>query len=271
MVYKVDDLFESTKRESIMGNSPKFSIITPTLNSEKTLQRTMSSVASQTYNNFEYIIVDGGSDDNTLNIINKNLNIVTNWVSEKDEGIYDAMNKGIKMSQGDFIGIINSDDWYEEDALDNINEILKGETEKNILIHGCIKVFDRDGSFLKKSCSSERKPIHGVPFRHPSMFVSKHLYSKIGLYDKYIKYSADYEFMLRAIQSDCKIICTNDCIANMQKIGKTSGSGSGPIWSERREVLARYFGSKVKGYLFVEYRKIAHFLSGVKNSILRLL
>ena len=92
---------------------PKVSIITVCLNSEKTLEQAIQSVISQTYKNIEYIIVDGASTDGTLDIISKYENKITKWVSEKDQGLYYAMNKGIDMATGDIVGIINSDDWYE--------------------------------------------------------------------------------------------------------------------------------------------------------------
>ena len=100
--------------------NPYFSIITVCYNSEKTIERTITSLRNQSYQNFEYIIIDGGSTDSTLEIIKKNLDVVSILVSEKDEGIYDAMNKGIDLASGEIIGIINSDDWYENDTLENI-------------------------------------------------------------------------------------------------------------------------------------------------------
>jgi glycosyltransferase involved in cell wall biosynthesis len=111
-----------------------FSIITVCYNSEKTIERTITSLRNQTYQNFEYIIIDGGSTDSTLEIIKKNLDVVSILVSEKDEGIYDAMNKGIDLASGEIIGIINSDDWYENDTLENIFKISFGQT--NLVIHG---------------------------------------------------------------------------------------------------------------------------------------
>ena len=96
----------------------KISIVTVTLNSEKTLERTIKSVLGQNYSDVEYIIIDGGSTDGTLNIIEKYKDKISKVISEKDNGLYDAMNKGIKLSTGDIVGILNSDDFfYNEEVL----------------------------------------------------------------------------------------------------------------------------------------------------------
>lgn len=108
----------------------KVSIITPCLNSEKTIKDTMESVLKQTYKNIEYIVVDGGSTDGTMEIVkayHSRFHGRMKYVSEKDNGIYEAMNKGIKLSSGRIIGIINSDDYYQYDAVSNIVENMTDE------------------------------------------------------------------------------------------------------------------------------------------------
>lgn len=119
--------------------NPKFSIITVCFNSEETIERTIISVLSQSYQNFEYIIVDGASTDGTLGIVEKYVEKYPDkikLISEKDDGIYDAMNKGIRVASGDLIGIVNSDDYYETDALENISETYDGE--KYEIVYGII-------------------------------------------------------------------------------------------------------------------------------------
>lgn len=106
-----------------MDKKPFFSIITISFNSEKTIERTINSVLAQTCKNYEYIVVDGNSKDATLDIIKKYEPMFEgrmSWKSEPDKGIYDAMNKGIRRSKGDIIGIVNSDDWLEPNALENV-------------------------------------------------------------------------------------------------------------------------------------------------------
>ena len=101
------------------------SIITVCLNAVETIETTIRSVLQQTYKNVEYIVIDGGSTDGTLQIIEKYRNDISILISEKDEGIYDAMNKGIELARGDYIGIINADDWYEKDAVEHVVQICK--------------------------------------------------------------------------------------------------------------------------------------------------
>ena len=108
----------------------KVSIITVTYNSAKTLQDTIDSVRRQKYSNIEYLLIDGGSEDDTISIIKDNLDVVTRWISEPDTGLYDAMNKGIKLATGDIVGIINSDDFYHRS--DAISKTVEGFLEENV-------------------------------------------------------------------------------------------------------------------------------------------
>ena len=101
-------------------NQPFLSIITPVFNAEKSIQITIDSIKSQSFSNYEYIIVDGNSQDNTLKIIDSNKDIVDKLISEEDKGLYEAMNKGILKASGKYVGIINSDDFYQEGAFDAI-------------------------------------------------------------------------------------------------------------------------------------------------------
>ena len=103
----------------------KISIITPTLNSEKSIAFTLNSVFNQTFKNFEHIILDGGSTDNTLNIIKEYEDKIDYWCSKKDSGIYDAFNNGMKLAKGDYIGFLNSDDVYTHNALEILNTYIK--------------------------------------------------------------------------------------------------------------------------------------------------
>ena len=109
-----------------LPNRPLITIITAVFNGEKYLQETINSIKNQTYNNYEFVVIDGGSTDKTMEIIKKNSNMIDYWVSEEDEGLYDAFNKGLSLARGDYIGIINSDDTYENNALEILtNYIIK--------------------------------------------------------------------------------------------------------------------------------------------------
>ena len=130
------------KSESLQGGKrlknfsknrkPLFSIITVVYNNQKYLEETIQSVLGQSFKNYEYIIIDGGSKDNTLDVIKKYEQYIDYWISEKDKGIYDAFNKGMSLCKGDYIGIVNSDDVYEKNALEIIYRYL--EKDKHLLV-----------------------------------------------------------------------------------------------------------------------------------------
>ena len=167
-----------------------FSIITICFNSERTIERTIKSVLVQTFKDYEYIIVDGGSKDLTLDIVKKYEPLFEGrmkWKSEPDRGIYDAMNQGIRKAGGDIIGMINSDDWYEEDAVWTAVQVLAtGEWD---LLFGNIRMHKADGStFVKKA--RLRKFQTSRDWNHPTMFVKASLYKEypfrmLGIHDDY--------------------------------------------------------------------------------------
>ena len=173
--------------------SLKISIITPTFNSEKYLERCIKSIQSQDYNNIEHIIIDGDSTDETRNIIKKYHNNKTILISEKDDGIWDAMNKGLKIASGDIIGFLNSDDYYYPNAIktvvkyfnNNNIDVLFGTTQKYKLMHGYkpLKIRFSFGFYTS----------HSVGF-----FINREKHLKIGFYNK--KYlSADLDFFYKMI------------------------------------------------------------------------
>lgn len=172
------------------------SIITVCYNSEKTIERTIQSVLNQTYQDYEYIIVDGASTDKTLEIIKRyepEFEGRMRWISEQDDGIYYAMNKGIGMAKGKLIGMINSDDYYEANALANMVE-AQGIEDYQIL-YGFTRCI-RDGEEVSISISSH-KNLREQMISHPSSFVTKKLYDDLGMYDTRYYSASDYDFMLR--------------------------------------------------------------------------
>jgi len=179
---------------------PKVSIVTVCYNAAPTIEDTIQSVINQTYPNVEYIIVDGGSTDGTLDIIKKYEKHIAKWVSEPDEGIYDAMNKGIKMSTGEIIGIINADDWYEQDIIKEIINTFFDDINID-LIFGDLKVCDfQKNIILMKLGSLIQKRLKDALW-HPTMFVKKEVYNRYGLYDIRFSFIADYDFMCRIASS----------------------------------------------------------------------
>ncbi len=172
-------------------NKPLITIITVSLNSEKTLEKSLLSVLNQTYDNVEYILIDGDSSDKTLDIIKKYENSLDFWISEKDEGIFNAINKGIQISSGDIIGILNSDDIYTKDALNLVKtyfsnnvDFLFGSVEKERLLSG----FNKE----KIKWKFNIYPAHSSGF-----FISKKAQLKVGLYDEKFKLHADYDLIYK--------------------------------------------------------------------------
>lgn len=182
-------------------NNVKVSVITPCFNSENTIRKTLESMLNQTYNNYEYIIIDGKSTDKTLQIIKEYRPLFGEKLqvySEPDKGIYDAMNKGIMKASGNMIGIVNSDDYYELDALENM--VREVPDDKYFILYGfqrCITKGQEDKVVLFNHRNLDTQMI-----THPTCFVSKDTYKDFGLYSLEYKSSADYEFMLRVFHSE---------------------------------------------------------------------
>lgn len=177
----------------------KISIITVCYNSNATIEKTILSIAEQTYKEIEYIIVDGNSKDNTLEIVKKHETIITKWISETDKGLYDAMNKGIAMATGDLIGILNSDDTFHSKTV--IEEVVNFHKKNDIGASvGNIIQHKENGKIVRlyssKYWNPEKLTIGFMP-PHPSIFFKRELFDKFGTYDLGFKIGADYELITR--------------------------------------------------------------------------
>ncbi len=174
---------------------PKISIITITYNSEKTLKRAIDSVLSQSYPELEYIIVDGGSTDTTVEIIKSYGDKICKWVSEPDNGISNAFNKGIRMATGEIIGIINSDDGLQPEALFK----LANAYEQGIDVYrGKVLLWKEDSDTKIEETPSMHFDFGGFNnISHQSTFITKKAYEKYGLYDETCRYVMDYDLLMR--------------------------------------------------------------------------
>lgn len=181
----------------------KVSIITVAFNSARTIRETIESVISQNYPDIEYIVIDGGSTDGTVEIIKEFESKITHWVSEPDRGIYDAMNKGIKIATGDVIGFLNSDDIYSQP--DAISKLITAMT-----LHGADCVFadliyvapNDTGRILRYYSSKKFKPNlfqYGWMPAHPTFLAKKSLYDRAGLFSLDYKIAADFELLVRML------------------------------------------------------------------------
>ena len=187
----------------MINNKIKISIITVSYNSEKTIKDTIESIFLQDYTNIEYIVIDGGSTDGTLDIIKKYAHQISYYISEPDKGIYDAMNKGIKAATGDIIGILNSDDFYP-------NSFVINNVAKTFVRRSCDAVYG-DLVYLKENDTSKivrywqageystSKIKNGWMLPHPTFFVKKEMYERYGYYDTDLKSAADYEMILKLL------------------------------------------------------------------------
>lgn len=182
----------------------KISLITVTYNSSKTLSFTIQSVLNQIYSDIEYIIVDGASKDNTVSIIKEyepKFNGRMKWISEPDKGLYDAMNKGIRMATGDLVGIINSDDFYHRaDILQNVADAFKDKSVQ--AVYGDVRFVNDDNLdktvryYSSKSFSPKRFRFGFMP-AHPTFFTYKKYFDEFGYYKMGYKIAADYELLTR--------------------------------------------------------------------------
>jgi glycosyltransferase involved in cell wall biosynthesis len=180
------------------------SIITITFNSAATLEQTILSVIGQTYPDIEYIIVDGKSTDDTLRIIEKYKNKVSKLLSEKDNGLYDALNKGIEMASGEIVGILHSDDFYIDSSVIQKYAELFRNTQCDAAYSDLYYVdkinTDKIIRKWKSGAYTSHSFINGWMPPHPTFFVKKEAYTKFGKFNPEFKSAADYELMLRFIQ-----------------------------------------------------------------------
>ncbi|MBI2721769.1 MAG: glycosyltransferase [Bacteroidetes bacterium] len=207
----------------------KISIITVTYNSVATLEATILSVIQQTQPNIEYIIIDGGSTDGTLDVIEKYKLSVSKFISESDKGLYDAINKGIALAEGDVIGILHSDDIYiHHKVLENYARIF--ETTNCDAVYSDLYYVDRDNieKITRKWKSGKYKVnsfVNGWMPPHPTFFVRKKLYEQFGHFNTTLKSAADYELMLRMIHKHkIKVAYLPQFTVKMRVGGKSNAS-----------------------------------------------
>lgn len=181
----------------------KISIITIAFNSAETIEYTIQSVLKQTYSDVEYVVIDGASTDGTMAVVNRYRNNFATVISEKDNGIYEAMNKGVQHSTGDIIGILNSDDFYaDENVLSEVAEKFR-TTHCDALYADLVYVDRNDENRIIRTWRAGRytrgKFRRGWMPPHPTFFVRKKCYDDFGLYNLQLRSAADYELMLRFI------------------------------------------------------------------------
>lgn len=245
----------------------KISIITATYNSEKTLRDTIESIKGQRYSDIEYIIIDGLSKDQTINIAKAYHGLVSHLVSEKDNGIYDAMNKGIALATGDVVGILNSDDFYAHDRV--LEQVVNAFQQLEVdAVYGDLQYVAeaQPHQVVRHWVAGD---FHYKQFRygwmppHPTFFVRRALYEKFGTFDISFRNSADYELMLRFLYKHrARVHYIPDVLVKMRTGGMSNASFRHRLRANREDQRAWHVNG-LRPYFFTTFlkpvRKISQF------------
>lgn len=245
----------------------KVTIITVCYNSERTIEKTIKSVINQTYQNIEYIIIDGKSTDQTVTIIKSYNKFISKWISEIDYGLYDAINKGILQSTGDLIGILHSDDVFFSNYV--VEEIVSFHSNNSIQASiGDILQVNSKGRIVRKYSSHNWDPIKlkiGVMPPHPSMFINKEIFLKHGFYLTDFKIAADFEFVTRLFLKNNISWDNSNITTTKMLVGGLSSSGIGSYITITREIVKSLKINRVKFVHFYIYFRFIGKLIGIIN------
>ena len=242
-----------------MVRDPKISIITVAYNGQSTIKHTVESVSSQDYSNVEYIVIDGASTDWTIDILDYCKDKIDYFISEEDNGIYDAMNKGILASTGDIIGILNSDDFYpNNEVLSKVAKIIK-DVDCDCVYGDLVYVNKGDVSKIVRYWKSGEfnmpKLNNGWMLPHPTFFVKKSVYKKYGLYNTDLKSAADYEMILRLLlKHKLNVKYIPEILVKM----RTGGESNRLLWNRIRanhEDSLAWTKNQLNKPLFIRFRK----------------
>lgn len=226
---------------------PFFSIITVCRNSKKTIRRTFDSMLTQACKDYEYIVVDGASTDGTIDIIKEyepKFEGRMHWISEPDKGIYDAMNKGIRMAKGEIIGIVNSDDWYENNAIEIIAQTcLK---EKAEVYYGMVKHHTDD--HIISIVRTDHRMLLTETLQHPGCFIAKRAYEKFGHYNCKYKIASDYDLLLRIYLKGVVFLPVDNIVTNFYETGISSMN---ILFGEKEKAAVLYDSKQISFYKFL--------------------
>lgn len=226
--------------------SPKFSIITVTYNADKVLESTLQSVISQNYENVEYILVDGGSTDHTLEIARRYKNHISQIISEPDKGLYDAMNKGIRLATGDYLCFLNAGDkLHENNTLQKITQTLTNEALPDV-IYGETAIVDEKGDFLHMRRLSTPEQLDWKSFKqgmlvcHQAFFARREL-AIVRLYDLQYRFSADFDWCIRIMKEARHLHNTRLTLIDYLNEGMTTRNHRASL-KERFRIMVKHYG-----------------------------
>jgi glycosyltransferase involved in cell wall biosynthesis len=218
---------------------PLVSIITVCFNSENTIQQTFDSIRHQSYPNIEYIVIDGGSNDSTVDLIINNEDLIDYYISEPDEGLYHAMNKGLSLATGNFIIILNSDDWYEPDT---IERLVNAHQISGADIVGALARYINadDSSSILPSMRFDHATLLRMPLRHQTMLIPAGIYDEIGPYNTNFPIIADFEFTIRLYKAQKTYFEVSSPLLNFRTTG-VSSTELDRLHMEHKELLLKVF------------------------------
>jgi len=248
-------------------NNIKISIITVVWNNKETIRDAIDSVLSQTYKDIEYIIIDGASTDGTVEIIKSYGNKITKFTSEPDNGLYDAMNKGIKLATGDVIGILNSDDFYiDEFVIEKVVKVFE-EQEVDSLFADLVYVKpDNVKKTVRHYDSSQFNPekfAYGWMPAHPTFFVKRSAYEKYGLFKTDYKIAADYELLVRFLYKHKLTYAYLQEVIIKMRMGGMSTSGLKSNWILNQEIIRACSENGISTNMFKVLSKYPQKLMGL--------
>lgn len=236
----------------------KISIVTPVFNNEKTIEKTIKSILKQKNKNLEYIIIDGKSTDRTMDVVKKYIDDIDLVVSEKDHGISDAYNKGIKLCSGEIIGIIAADDQLIDGTIDQINQLYDGSD----IISG--NVVEYNGKRYKKIMSNPKLELlrYMTSICHPATFIRKDAYEKYGLYSLDYKCAMDRELFLRFYLSGASFQLINSYFSFMSSGGISNSNPCKYAFIEDK-IISQKYGLPVFEANIFYYKSVAKYYIGV--------
>lgn len=236
----------------------KLSIITVNLNNAEGLRKTIESVISQTYSDFEYIVIDGASTDGSVDIIKKYANEMTYWVSEPDKGIYNAMNKGINIAKGEYLLFLNSGDCLIKDEI--LSEIAVNQKFSDIFF-GSVRILNAERKILYPPEDITFRFLYNTNIPHQAEFIKKELFLKYGLYDEKYKILADYDFNIRMMLNGVIFEMLDLIISEVEAEGISSNTiNLKKIDSERELIFSSNFPKGVLKdyYYFMDKKSFSH-------------
>ncbi|KKO18185.1 MAG: hypothetical protein BROFUL_03138 [Candidatus Brocadia fulgida] len=239
-------------KKSCVGK-PLVTIITVALNGVNYIEKTMKSVINQTYDNVEYVVIDGGSTDGTLDIVKKYKDSITYWISEPDDGISDAFNKGISLSAGDIIGILSAGDWYETDTIAQV--VSHFSTGKADIVHGMSQYWDSSAKKTHLICANHDLLHREMTVCHLTVFALRKCYTSIGLFRREFRYAMDYEWLLRAKVSGMTFLYINRCLAHSREGGISDRKWRSALW-EVAQAKSIHFHGRINHLLYFVYQVI---------------